>query len=59
MKYLVAGRLYSDYQPAVEYANLIAKISNIIVAVEAVTDDFEKQMHNLLEPVRHPPASPK
>ena len=59
MKYLVAGRLYTDFRKACDYANLIHKISNIIVAVEAVTDDFEEQMHNLLEPVRHPPASPK
>ena len=40
MKYLVAGRIYSDYKAACEYANLIARISNIIVAVEAVSDDF-------------------
>ena len=59
MQYLVAGRVYSDYAAARDYADLIHKISRIIVAVEVVTDDFEEQMHNLLEPVRHPPASPK
>ena len=58
MKYLVAGRLYSEYQPAVEYANLIHKISRIIVAVEAVTDDFQEQMRVLLKTSQHPPASP-
>ena len=40
MKYLVAGRIYSDYKAACEYANLIARIANLIVAVEAVHDDF-------------------
>ena len=49
MQYLVAGRLYQDYQKAVDYANLIHKISRIIVAVEAVTDDFQDQMRNLLK----------
>ena len=58
MKYLVAGRLYSDYQPAVEYANLIAKISNIIVAVEAVADDFPDGDSVPLASYI-PPASPK
>ena len=59
MKYLVAGRLYTDFRKACDYANLIHKISNIIVAVEAVTDDFEEQMHNLLDPVRHQSGRPK
>ena len=58
MKYLVAGRLYTDYQPAVEYANLIAKISRIIVAVEAVTDDFPDGDSVPLASYI-PPASPK
>ena len=58
MKYLVAGRVYSDYAAARDYANLIHKISRIIVAVEAVTDDFQDQMRNLIESVKHPPASP-
>ena len=58
MQYLVAGRLYQDYQKALDYANLIHKISRIIVAVEAVTDDFQDQMRNLIESVKHPPASP-
>lgn len=58
MQYLVAGRLYQDYQKAVDYANLIARISRIIVAVEAVSDDFEDQMRNLLDTLKHPPASP-
>ena len=49
MQYLVAGRVYSDYQAAREYADLIHKISRIIVAVEAVTDDFQDQMRNLLK----------
>ena len=58
MKYLVAGRVYSDYKPAVDYANFIARISRIIVAVEAVSDDFEDQMRSMLDPLRHPPANP-
>ena len=58
MQYLVAGRLYQDYQKARQYADLIHKISRIIVAVEAVTDDFQEQMLNLLDTVKHPPASP-
>lgn len=40
MKFLVAGRIYTDYEAARQYANLIARIANIIVAVEAVADDF-------------------
>ena len=40
MKYLVAGRIYSDYDAACAYAALIARISNIIVAVELVPEDF-------------------
>ena len=40
MKYLVARRIYSDYKAARKYANLIARIANLIVAVEAVSDDF-------------------
>ena len=40
MKYLVAGRIYSDFRKACDYANLIHKISNLIVAVEAVADDY-------------------
>ena len=58
MQYLVAGRLYQDYQKARQYADLIHKISRIIVAVEAVTDDFQEQMHTLLKTSPHPPASP-
>ena len=58
MQYLVAGRLYQSYDAAREYADLIHKISRIIVAVEAVTDDFQNQMRNLIESVKHPPASP-
>ena len=58
MKYLVAGRVYSDYKLAIDYANFLARISRIIVAVEAVTDDFQDQMRNLIESVKHPPASP-
>ena len=49
MKYLVAGRIYSDYKLAIDYANFLARISRIIFAVEAVTDDFEDQMRNLLK----------
>ena len=40
MKYLVAGRLYTDFRKECDYANLIARISNLIVAVEAVADDY-------------------
>ena len=58
MKYLVAGRLYSDYASARDYANLIHKISRIIVAVEAVTDDFQDQMRNLIDTLKHPPTNP-
>ena len=49
MQYLVAGRLYQSYDAAREYANFLARISRIIFAVEAVTDDFEDQMRNLLK----------
>ena len=49
MQYLVAGRLYQSYAAAREYADFIARISRIIVAVEAVTDDFQDQMRNLLK----------
>ena len=40
MKYLVAGRIYSDYAAARQYADLNARIANLIVAVQAVSDDF-------------------
>ena len=40
MKYLVAGRIYTDFYPAVQYANLLHRIANLIVAVEAVADDY-------------------
>ena len=49
MKYLVAGRIYSDYKLAIDYSNFLARISRIIFAVEAVTDDFQDQMRNLLK----------
>ena len=58
MKYLVAGRIYSDYKLAIDYANFLARISRIIFAVEAVTDDFEEQMRSMLYTLKHPPASP-
>ena len=40
MKYLVAGRIYSDYKAARSYADLLHRIGGLIVAVEAVSDDF-------------------
>ena len=58
MKYLVAGRLYTDFRKACDYANLIHKISNIIVAVEAVADDFPDGDSVPLASYI-PPASPK
>ena len=58
MQYLVAGRLYQSYDAAREYANFLARISRIIFAVEAVTDDFEEQMRSMLYTLKHPPASP-
>lgn len=35
-QYLVAGKVFNDLQAACEYANFIAKVSRIIVAVEEV-----------------------
>jgi len=35
-KYLVAGKVFNDLEAAIDYANFIAKVSRIIVAVEEV-----------------------
>jgi hypothetical protein len=34
MKYVVAGKVFDSLSAACEYANFIAKVSRIIVAVE-------------------------
>lgn len=35
-QYLVAGKIFNDLAAACEYANYIAKVSRVIVAVEEV-----------------------
>jgi hypothetical protein len=35
-QYLVAGKIFDDLQAACDYANFIARVSRIIVAVEEV-----------------------
>ena len=58
MKYLVAGRIYSDYSSARTYADFLARILNALVTVEAVSNDFENQMRTLLKTSSHPPMCP-
>ena len=61
MKYLVAGRIYSDYNAARFYADLLHRIGGLIVAVEAIehpTPEFQSLWDKTHHTLKHPPASP-
>ena len=62
MKYLVAGRVYTNYEAARRYADWLMKVSNTIAPVEVKenpTPEFRSLWDEFDDLLKHPPASPK